>query len=84
MVEKVFGPNWVMQLPFTVPTWLGKLGGMMGCKGIDWGSVSLNTVSSVILTDFVLSSYFMDQSYERMLSRLVMSYHIILLLLYLF
>ena len=73
-----------MQLPFTVPTWLGKLGGMMGCKGIDWGSVSLNTVSSVILTDFVLSSYFMDQSYERMLSRLVMSYHIILLLLYLF
>lgn len=60
-----------MQLPFTVPTWLGKLGGMMGCKGIDWGSVSLNTVSSVILTDFVLSSYFMDQSYERMLSRLV-------------
>jgi hypothetical protein len=40
-----------------------------GSKGIDWGWFSLNTMSSVILTDFVLSSYLMDQSWERMLSR---------------
>lgn len=69
LMDRVFGPNWAVQLPFSVPTWLRKAGNVKGSKGIDWGWFSLNTMSSVILTDFVLSSYLMDQSWERMLSR---------------
>lgn len=69
LMDRVFGPNWAVQLPFSVPTWLRKVGSVKGSKGIDWGWFSLNTMSSVILTDFVLSSYLMDQSWERMLSR---------------
>jgi hypothetical protein len=42
---------------------------MPSSLGIEWGRLTLDAISTVILIDFVLSSYLMDQSFERMLSR---------------
>jgi hypothetical protein len=37
--------------------------------GIEWGRLTLDAISTVILIDFALSSYLMDQSIDRILSR---------------
>jgi hypothetical protein len=63
-------PSWGNYLPFALPSYLVKSDSVMPSSfGIEWGRLTLDAMSTVILIDFVLSSYLMDQSFDRMLSR---------------
>ena len=70
-INTIFGSSWASNASFAMPSWLAAMigTGHGSLVSIDCSRLTVNIISMAVLANYLLSSYLMDQNFERMYSR---------------